>query len=166
MAQLKKFNDGRARWLICGGCRTLWNYPRTGCPYCEMRKIFICLIGRRCILICLRKKNLCINVEPLSWSDKKLFPRSISIARWLDAADVELNQDERTHRFNGEISLGLHKISMHALPSLVCIRVCPSKVSTMAAKKLTFSCKRWFGGHWICVVTKKEIDAVIREVGK
>ena len=44
MAQLKKFNDGRARWLLCGGCRTLWNFPRTGCPYCgnkDLEKIHI-----------------------------------------------------------------------------------------------------------------------------
>ena len=34
MAQLKKFNDGRARWLSCGGCHTLWNWKRIGCPYC------------------------------------------------------------------------------------------------------------------------------------
>lgn len=34
MAQLKKFNDGRARWLLCGGCHTLWNWKRIGCPYC------------------------------------------------------------------------------------------------------------------------------------
>lgn len=34
MAQLKKLNEGRARYLICGGCRTLWNYLRLGCPYC------------------------------------------------------------------------------------------------------------------------------------
>ena len=34
MAQLKKFNEGRARWLLCGGCRSLWNWQRLGCPYC------------------------------------------------------------------------------------------------------------------------------------
>ena len=34
MAQLKKFNEGRARYLVCGGCRTLWNWKRLGCPYC------------------------------------------------------------------------------------------------------------------------------------
>lgn len=34
MAQLKKFNDGRARYLLCGGCHTLWNWHRLGCPYC------------------------------------------------------------------------------------------------------------------------------------
>ena len=34
MAQLKKFNDGRARYLLCGGCHTLWNWNRLGCPYC------------------------------------------------------------------------------------------------------------------------------------
>ena len=42
----------------------------------KMRKIFICLIGRRCIWICLRKKNLCTNAEPLNWSDKKLITSS------------------------------------------------------------------------------------------
>lgn len=34
MAHLKKFNEGRARWLVCGGCRTFWNWKRIGCPYC------------------------------------------------------------------------------------------------------------------------------------
>lgn len=34
MAQLRKFNEGRARWLMCGGCRTLWQWRRVGCPYC------------------------------------------------------------------------------------------------------------------------------------
>ena len=34
MAQLKKFNEGRARHLLCGGCRTLWHWRRVGCPYC------------------------------------------------------------------------------------------------------------------------------------
>ena len=34
MAQLKKFNEGRARYLLCGGCGTLWNWHRVGCPYC------------------------------------------------------------------------------------------------------------------------------------
>ncbi|MBE8950632.1 MAG: formate dehydrogenase accessory protein FdhE [Quinella sp. 3Q1] len=34
MAQLKKFNDGRERRLLCGGCRTLWSWRRVGCPYC------------------------------------------------------------------------------------------------------------------------------------
>lgn len=34
MAQLKKFNDGRARYLLCGGCHALWNWKRLGCPYC------------------------------------------------------------------------------------------------------------------------------------
>ena len=44
MAQLKKFNDGRARYLLCGGCKTLWNFPRVGCPYCgnkDLEKIHI-----------------------------------------------------------------------------------------------------------------------------
>ncbi|MBQ6297702.1 MAG: formate dehydrogenase accessory protein FdhE [Selenomonadaceae bacterium] len=34
MAQLKKFNEGRARYLLCGGCQTLWHWRRVGCPYC------------------------------------------------------------------------------------------------------------------------------------
>ena len=34
MAQLKKFSDGRTRYLLCGGCRALWNWKRLGCPYC------------------------------------------------------------------------------------------------------------------------------------
>ena len=34
MAQLRKFNEGRARYLLCGGCLTLWNWRRVGCPYC------------------------------------------------------------------------------------------------------------------------------------
>ena len=34
MAQLKKFNEGRARHLLCGGCQTLWHWRRVGCPYC------------------------------------------------------------------------------------------------------------------------------------
>ena len=36
-------------------------------------------------------------------------------ARGLDAHDVKLNQDERTHRHERKISLGLHKISVYAL---------------------------------------------------
>lgn len=34
MAQLKKSNEGRERHLLCGGCRTLWQWRRVGCPYC------------------------------------------------------------------------------------------------------------------------------------
>ena len=34
IAQLKKFNEGRERLLICGGCRTQWHWRRVGCPYC------------------------------------------------------------------------------------------------------------------------------------
>lgn len=34
MAHLKKLNEGRARYLLCGGCHTLWNWRRVGCPYC------------------------------------------------------------------------------------------------------------------------------------
>ena len=44
MAWLKKLNEGRARYLLCGGCRTLWNWRRVGCPYCgnlDLEKIRI-----------------------------------------------------------------------------------------------------------------------------
>ena len=44
MAQLKKFNEGRTRQLICGGCRTFWQWLRVGCPYCgnqDLEKIRI-----------------------------------------------------------------------------------------------------------------------------
>ena len=34
MAWLKKLSEGRARYLSCGGCRTLWHWRRVGCPYC------------------------------------------------------------------------------------------------------------------------------------
>ena len=34
MAWLKKLAEGRARYLFCGGCRTLWHWRRVGCPYC------------------------------------------------------------------------------------------------------------------------------------
>jgi len=34
MAQLKKFNDGRERRLVCGGCHSLWSWRRVGCPFC------------------------------------------------------------------------------------------------------------------------------------
>lgn len=39
MAHLKKFNEGRARYLLCGGCRTLWNWKRLGCPYCGNKNL-------------------------------------------------------------------------------------------------------------------------------
>jgi len=35
MAQLVGVEPGRIRWLSCGCCRTRWQYPRTGCPFCE-----------------------------------------------------------------------------------------------------------------------------------
>ncbi|MBR2519188.1 MAG: formate dehydrogenase accessory protein FdhE [Selenomonadaceae bacterium] len=44
MAQLKKFNEGRARYLSCGACGTLWHWRRTSCPYCgcdDLEKIHI-----------------------------------------------------------------------------------------------------------------------------
>ena len=33
MAHLKKFNEGRARYLQCDGCRKSWHWQRVGCPY-------------------------------------------------------------------------------------------------------------------------------------
>ena len=50
MAQLKKFNDGRARYLFCGGCRTLWNWNRLGCPYCgneDLERIHILELDKK-----------------------------------------------------------------------------------------------------------------------
>ena len=44
MAWLKKHNEGRARYLSCGGCGTLWHWRRVGCPYCgnvDLEKIHI-----------------------------------------------------------------------------------------------------------------------------
>jgi FdhE protein len=34
MAQLVAADQGRRRLLFCGRCRTRWEYPRTGCPFC------------------------------------------------------------------------------------------------------------------------------------
>lgn len=34
IAELKKFREGRARYLICGGCGTRWLYARVSCVYC------------------------------------------------------------------------------------------------------------------------------------
>jgi FdhE protein len=34
MAQLKRTNKGRERFLSCGCCRSRWSYQRTGCPLC------------------------------------------------------------------------------------------------------------------------------------
>lgn len=34
MAQLLTMNEGRARYLSCGCCRTRWLYHRRGCPFC------------------------------------------------------------------------------------------------------------------------------------
>jgi FdhE protein len=34
MAQLVGADQGRRRLLICGHCRTRWEFPRTGCPFC------------------------------------------------------------------------------------------------------------------------------------
>ena len=44
MAWLKRFNEGRARYLLCGGCGTQWHWQRVGCPYCgnmNLEKIYI-----------------------------------------------------------------------------------------------------------------------------
>jgi FdhE protein len=34
MAQLAGADPGRKRLLCCGGCRTRWQFKRTGCPFC------------------------------------------------------------------------------------------------------------------------------------
>jgi len=34
MAQLVGADPGRKRLLVCGCCRTRWQFARTGCPYC------------------------------------------------------------------------------------------------------------------------------------
>ena len=34
LAQLRKQNEGRARYLKCGGCGTMWRWNRLGCTYC------------------------------------------------------------------------------------------------------------------------------------
>jgi FdhE protein len=34
MAQLVSIDEGRARYLCCGCCRTRWLYHRRGCPFC------------------------------------------------------------------------------------------------------------------------------------
>jgi FdhE protein len=35
MAQLIGADPGRKRLLVCGCCRTRWQFKRTGCPFCE-----------------------------------------------------------------------------------------------------------------------------------
>ena len=35
MAQLLGTDPGRKRLLVCGGCGTRWQFPRTKCPFCE-----------------------------------------------------------------------------------------------------------------------------------
>lgn len=35
LAQLRKQNEGRARYLKCGGCGTMWRWNRLGCTYCD-----------------------------------------------------------------------------------------------------------------------------------
>lgn len=34
LAQLRKEQEGKARFLSCDGCRTIWPYARIGCVYC------------------------------------------------------------------------------------------------------------------------------------
>ena len=34
MAQLRKEFQGRARFMLCDGCHTMWEYNRLGCVYC------------------------------------------------------------------------------------------------------------------------------------
>lgn len=44
MAQLRKEKEGRARFLACDGCHTVWPYARIGCAYCgnkDLRKMHI-----------------------------------------------------------------------------------------------------------------------------
>lgn len=50
MAQLKKFNDGRERLLICGGCHSKWHWRRLGCPYCgneDLERIHILELDKK-----------------------------------------------------------------------------------------------------------------------
>ena len=35
LAQLRKQNEGRARYLKCDGCGTMWRWNRLGCTYCD-----------------------------------------------------------------------------------------------------------------------------------
>ena len=35
LAQLRKQNEGRARYLKCDGCETMWRWNRLGCTYCD-----------------------------------------------------------------------------------------------------------------------------------
>ena len=35
MAQLLGTDPGRKRLLVCGGCASRWQFPRTKCPFCE-----------------------------------------------------------------------------------------------------------------------------------
>ena len=44
MAQLRKEQEGRSRYLSCGGCHTIWPYKRVGCAYCgneDLKKMHI-----------------------------------------------------------------------------------------------------------------------------
>ena len=39
LAQLRKEKEGRARFLSCDGCHTVWPYARIGCVYCGNREL-------------------------------------------------------------------------------------------------------------------------------
>lgn len=44
LAQLRKEQDGKARFLSCDGCHTIWPYARIGCVYCgneDLKKMHI-----------------------------------------------------------------------------------------------------------------------------
>ena len=40
LAQLRKQNEGRARYLKCGGCSTMWRWNRLGCVYCDNEDLY------------------------------------------------------------------------------------------------------------------------------
>ena len=40
LAQLRKQNEGRARYLKCGGCGTMWRWNRLGCTYCDNEDLY------------------------------------------------------------------------------------------------------------------------------
>ena len=40
LAQLRKQNEGRARYLKCGGCGTMWRWSRLGCTYCDNEDLY------------------------------------------------------------------------------------------------------------------------------
>ena len=44
LAVLRKEQEGRARFLVCDGCHTVWPYARVGCAYCgneDLKKMHI-----------------------------------------------------------------------------------------------------------------------------